>query len=130
MKKPIIFISIAIFSLAFTTANASPKSDLQKYMTSVESFIKICKQAAADYNLDKKEIENIKKNYDKIINFSNELNKKYDRKNAKTDKELKAAIDFYTTQINNEKKLIGLQEDLQKAIDMLKSCKGYLELNL
>ena len=129
--KRIIFISVAIlFLLSITEANASPKSDLQKYMINIENFIKICNDAAADYNLDKKEIESIKKNHEKVLKFAETLNKKYSRENAKTDKDAKAASDFYSSQINNEKKLIKLAEDLQSALDLLKSCKGYSELQL
>ncbi len=117
MKKFAVLLGLVAFVFAFTSCNSGPEGDAKKLMDKQETLIEMQQKAAKDGELSDKEIDNIVKEFKAFMDYSAELEKKYEEDSAGN------------AQLNEE--LETLQKEMQdkyKDIDM-SDVEGYDKLN-
>jgi gas vesicle protein len=117
MKKFAVLLSLVAFVFAFTSCNSGPEGDAKKLMDKQEALIEMQQKAAKDGELSDKEIDNIVNEFKAFMEFSSELEEKYEEDSAGN------------AQLNEE--LETMQKEIQdkyKDIDM-SDVEGYDKLN-
>ncbi len=117
MKKFAVLLSLVAFVFAFTSCNSGPEGDAKKLMDKQEALIEMQQKAADDGELSDKEIDNIVNEFKAFMEFSSELEEKYEEDSAGN------------AQLNEE--LETLQKEIQdkyEDIDM-SDVEGYDKLN-